>query len=102
MLIPGTNIPITVSFDSSVESFNKIVATLYLANKRVKTWEKDDMTVSGATIVLPLDEDETRKFKKGKAILDIKGLNPINQVVFWEEAEIEVVDRRDKDIDLIP
>lgn len=101
MLVPGTNVPIQVTFDSSVASFKKIVATLWQQNKQIKKWERDDMTVSGMTITLPLKEDETKKFKKGKAKLEIKGLNGTNQTVFWEEATIEIGDRRDKDIDLI-
>lgn len=103
MLIQGTNIPIEITFDNDVSTFKNIVATLWIQNKQVKKWEKakDEMTVVGVLATLPLDEDETRKFQKGMAKLDIKGLNATDQIVFWEEAEIEIVDRRDKDIDLI-
>ena len=101
MLIQGTNIPIEITFDENVSSFKKIVATLWIQNKQVKEWQKSDMTISGDTITLPLDEDETRTFKKGKAILEIKGLTDLNQTVFWEEATIEITSRRDKDIDLV-
>ena len=101
MLIQGTNIPIQITFDSDVSTFKDIVATLWIQGKQVKKWEKKDMTIASTVITLPLDEDETRKFKKGKATLEIKGLNSTNQTVFWEEATIEIADRRDKDIDLI-
>lgn len=103
MLITGTNVPIEVTFDNDVSTFRNIVATLWIQNKLVKKWESKDseMTVSGAKITLPLDEDETRNFKRGKAKLEIKGRNATDQTVFWEEATIEVVDRNDKSIDLI-
>lgn len=101
MLIQGTNVPIKIVFDMSVAGFPKIVATLWSGTKLLKTWELEDMTVQGDTIYLPLDEDETRKFKKGKLRLETKGLNSSGQTVFWEEAIIEVGERKDKDIDLV-
>lgn len=101
MIIPGTNIPIVITFDSDVSTFRKIVATMWIQEKQVKMWELEDMIVSGDTITLPLDEDETKLFKKGKAKLEIKGLNATNQTVFWEEATITITDRRDKAIDLV-
>lgn len=106
MLITGTNVPITVTFDSSVATFQNIVATLWIQNKMVKKWESvnSEITISGdgLTITLPLNEDETREFKPGKAKLEIKGRNATNQTVFWEEAQITVVSRNDKNIDIIP
>ena len=102
MLVPGTNIPIQITFDSDVSTFQKIVATLWIQNKEAKRWNMDDMTVASNTVSLPLDEDETKAWKKGIAKLEIKGLNSLNQTVFWEEAEIEIGDRKDKIVDLIP
>ena len=101
MILQGTNIPITVEFEQSVEGFPKLVATLWGQGKLLKKWEKPDMTISTSVIQLPVDEDETRKWKKGKAKLDIKGLNQLNQTVFWEDAIITIEPRDDKDVDLI-
>lgn len=101
MLIQGTNIPIQITFDSDVSTFKKIVATLWQQGKKIKKWEKSDMTVSGTVITLPLDEDETKRFKKGKASLEIKGLNALDQTVFWEEATVEIADRKDREEDLV-
>lgn len=101
MLIQGTNIPIQITFDSDVSGFKNIVATLWQQGKQLKKWEIDDMTVSGTVITLPLDEDETRNFKKGKATLLIKGLNSLDQTVFWEGAIVEIADRQDREIDLV-
>lgn len=101
MLIQGTNVPIKIVFDMSVAGFPNIVATLWSGTKLLKMWELEDMIVQGDTIYLPLDEDETRKFKKGKLRLEAKGLNSSGQTVFWQKATIEVGDRNDKDINLI-
>ena len=103
MLIPSTNVPIRIEFDNSVESYRNLVATLWISGKMMKRWDKVDgtMVVMGDAIELPLTEDETRKYKKGKAKLLIKGLNFMNKVVFYEEAMIQIDDREDKVIDLI-
>lgn len=100
-MIQGTNIPIQLTFDSSVSGFKELVATLWISNKEVKRWTKDDMTISGTTVTLPLDEDETRNFKVGKAKLEVKGLNGSDQTVFWEEAEVQIEARKDRLIDLV-
>ena len=103
MIIQGTNIPIKVTFESSVDSYKNIAATLWIQGKLAKSWMRDkgEMSVEGTTVTLPVDEDETRKFAKGTAVIEVKGLNIMDEVVFWEEAEIEVVSRRDKNIELI-
>lgn len=101
MIIQGTNIPIVITFNSDVSSCKKLVATLWISNKLVKKWETEDMTIDRDTVTLPLDEDETRTFMKGNAMLDVKGLNIVDEIIFWEEAQIQIVERRDKEIDLI-
>ena len=101
MLIQGTNVPIKVTFDTVVSSFQKIVATLWIQGKEAKKWETADMTIESTKIYLPLTEEETRGFKPGKAKLEIKGANSTGQTVFWEEAEITIKERKDKNIDLI-
>ena len=103
MLIQGTNIPIKITFDTSVDSYANLVATLWIQGKEVKRWEKaeDQITIDGTMAILPLDEDETRKFKRGKATLLVKGLNFYGETIFWDEATIEVMSRDDRDIDLV-
>ena len=103
MIIQGTNIPIEITIDENINSYRDFVATLWIQNKEVKTWRKKDgdMEIEGATAKLPLDEDETRNFKKGKAKLLVKGLNFYNETIFWEEVTVEVVSRDDREIDLV-
>lgn len=103
MLIQGTNIPIKITLDADVNSYRDLVATLWIQNKKVKEWrmKNNEIEADGTTAILALDEDETRKFKKGKAKLLVKGLNFFNEIVFWEEATIEVIGREDYEVDLI-
>ncbi len=101
MLIQGTNVPIKVVFDSSVATMQSIVATLWDSKgKELKRWTMTDMTIDGDTVYLPLLEDETAAFAKGKVVLEIKGLNESGKTVFWQEVKITVKDRRDKVVDL--
>lgn len=103
MIIQGTNIPIEVTIDSEANSYREIIATLWIQGKQVKKWQKTEgeMEISGTTVSLPLDEDETRNFKKGKAKLLVKGLNFYNETIFWDEATIEIMSRDDREEDLI-
>lgn len=102
MLIQGTNAPIKVVFDTSVSDMLSIVATLWDARgKQLKKWETDDIDIQGDTIYLPLEEDETVNYAKGKVTLEIKGLNSSGTTVFWQEAKITVKDRKDKVVDLV-
>ena len=101
MLIQGTNVPIKITFEQEVENLPKIVATLWQNGKLLKQWDKENMTIAGAVAILPLDEDETRTQKKGKATLEVKGLSNAQDVMFWEEATVEIAARKDKDIDLV-
>lgn len=104
MIIQGTNIPIEIEVDEDVNSYRDFVATLWIQGKQVKKWQKTEgtMIVDGTSVKLPLDEDETRDFKKGKAKLLVKGLNFYNEIIFWDEATIEIMSRDDREEDLIP
>lgn len=107
MIVQGTNSPIKVVFDSSVSTMQKIVATLWSAKggTELKRWDTEDITIGtteqeGDTIYLPLLEDETKDYPKGKVVLEIKGLNEGGTTVFWQEVKIAVKERRDKIVDL--
>ena len=101
MLIQGTNMPIKVVFDESVASMQSIVATLWNPQgKQLKRWNTEDIDIQGDTIYLPLVEDETATYAKGKVILEIKGLDENGKTLFWQEVKITVKDRKDKIINL--
>ena len=69
----------------------------------VKKWRKKDgeIIADGTTAKLPLTEEDTRAFKKGKAKLLVKGLNFYNETIFWDEESVEIVSRDDREEDLV-
>ena len=102
-LVQGSNVPLTIKFDSSVENLSKLVVTLWSdirANGPLKQWEKADMTISGDTVICPLTEDETKSFPKTILVVEIKALDGNGDTAFWQEVPIKVVPRRDKIITL--
>ncbi len=103
MIIQGTNIPLKVTIDENVDSYQDFVASLWIQGKETKSWRKTkgEIIADGTTAILPLDEDETKEFKKGTAKLLVKGLNFYGETVFWEEEEVTIVARDDRIEDLI-
>lgn len=102
-LVQGSNIPLTIQFDASVENLPKLVVTLWSDLRKgapLKTWETDDMTISGDTAICPLTEDETARMPKYTLVVEAKGLDANDQTVFWDEYPINVVMRRDRIIKL--
>ena len=99
-IIQGSNTPITLTFEEDVD-FPSLVMSLWKNNAELKRWNIEDMEISGDTINLPLDEDETCKFPEGKIVLQTKGLDKGENVVFWEDIELSVTSRKDRIIDLI-
>lgn len=106
MLIQGSNVPLTIKFDAAVDTLDALVITLWCdqyAKTPLKVWTLDDMTVSNDTAVCELAEEETAKlpnFPNYKCIVEAKGLDSNGETVFWDAAEIDVKERRDKVIKL--
>lgn len=100
MIIQGSNTPITLTMDSDVSTIPTLVATLWADEKLLKRWDTADMTIEGATISLPLTEAETAKMKAGKAVVNVKGLDTNSTTIFWDEAVINIVSRKDRNITL--
>jgi hypothetical protein len=102
MIIQGGNTPIKVTFSDSVTDMPTLVATLWNEKgEQLKKWEKADMRIEGDTATLPLDEDETATFPSAFVFLEIKGVDDVGQILFWQKAQIRVYGRNDKIIDLI-
>lgn len=101
MIIQGSNNPITITFDSDLTDIPILVATLWLGRGiMVKRWDKSDMGIDGEIVTLPLTEEETAQMGGGTIILDVKGLDEDGNTIFWEEAGLRVVPRRDHGITL--
>lgn len=106
MLIQGSNVPLTIKFDAAVDSLAALYVTLWCdqySKQPLKTWSLSDMTVSNDTAVCPLSEEDTIKlpnFPNYKVVVEAKGLDSNGETVFWDAAEIDVKERRDKVIKL--
>ncbi len=103
MIVQGSNTPLAVTFDESIEDIPVLTATLWLkCGSLIKQWDKSDMDISedGMTIYLSLLEDETANIAPGFIALEIKGLDDSGQTIFWESTDIKVEGRRDKVITL--
>ena len=102
-LVQGSNVPLTIKFDSSVENLPKLVVTLWSdmrPGQPLKMWELSDMTVSGDTVICPLTEDETATMPKSVLTVLAKGLDSNGQTVFWDEYPLNTLARKDRIIKL--
>lgn len=98
MIIQGSNIPITITFDQDITDIPVIVATLWGHGSMIKRWDMVDIEIEDDTAVLPLTEEETASLPCGFIALDVKGLDEDGNTIFWDEASIRVLSRRDKGI----
>jgi hypothetical protein len=105
MLIQGANNPLVIQFDDSVDDMPTLVVTLWCdaINKGaapVKTWTRQDMMISGDTAVCDLTEEETAALPTAQYVVEVKGLDPDGNTIFWDECKIDMKRRRDKIIRL--
>lgn len=97
MLIQGTNVPLKVIFDADVSDIPVLVITLWGRNgNKLREWDRDEMTIEGDTVSLPITESESAAFPAGTIILEAKGLSNGGSTIFWDEASIAIRARRDK------
>lgn len=101
MIIQGSNSPITLTFDSDISEIPTIVATLWRGKGNLfKQWNKSDMEIDETTAELPLTEEETAGLDGGTVVLDVKGVDDTGAIIFYEEAYVQVLARRDSTIPL--
>ena len=100
MIIQGSNLPIVVTFDEEVSELTKIVGSLWAGKNKLKQWDTEDILVDGHTATFPLDEDETKTFPSGTVTFEIKGVDD-GQTVFWEKEKLKVLERNDRNIDMV-
>lgn len=101
MIIQGSNNPITLTFSEDIADIPTLVATLWAGSgQMIKRWNKADMGIDGETATLPLTEEETAQLGGGSIALDVKGVDSGGSIVFWDEADVRVLSRRDSGIPL--
>lgn len=100
MIIQGSNAPILLTFESSMDSITDFSAALVsrkLVDKTsiLKHWEKADIEVNETAVALPLTQEETMEFPSGVCSLEIKWVDEDN-VHFADVVNINVEHRADK------
>lgn len=101
MIIQGSNNPITLTFSEDIADIPTLVATLWAGSgQMIKRWDKTDMGIDGETVTLPLTEEETAALNGGNIALDVKGVDGDGNIIFWDEAYMRVLPRRDSGISL--
>jgi len=101
MIIQGSNNPLVIQFDASVEDMPVLVVTLWsdtamYPTKMIKRWNNEDMTIDGNTAVCPISEAETKLIPGGHLYIEAKGLDTNGNTIFWDQYELDVKTRRDK------
>lgn len=104
MIVQGSNNPLVLTFDQSVDSIPVLSVTLWSATGRgtnpIKAWTNEDMMINGDTVVCPLTESETASLVPLKLMLEAKGLDSEGNTIFWAEYPIDTYKRRDRIISL--
>ena len=102
MIIQGSNLPITISFDEDMSNIKDWSMSLFGENKRgeadilLKHWGIEDVDIDGETISAPLTESETLGFIPGVAVLEIKWLSDEDTIYQSETYRIRICGRQDK------
>lgn len=104
MIVQGSNNPLVLTFDESVDNIPSLLVTLWSRNgmstRPIKAWTRDDMMINGETVVCPLAESETANLVSANLILEAKGLDGEGNTIFWSEYPIDLHRRRDRIITL--
>lgn len=105
MIIQGSNNPLVIQFDASVENMPVLVVTLWADTSEcspqiVKQWNKEDMIIDQDTAVCPMTEAETNDITVKFVILEAKGLDGDGNTIFWDQYKLDIKKRYDRVIPL--
>ena len=101
MIIQGSNNPLVIQFDASVENMPVLVVTLWADTSErspqiVKQWNTEDMIIDKDTAVCPISESETKDITVKYVILEAKGLDDDGNTIFWDQYKLDIKARRDR------
>lgn len=105
MIVQGSNNPLKIKFNASVEDYPILVVTLWEkqsdeGGRLLKTWQKADMTILEDIAYCPLLEEETKEYQCAYVFLEAKGLDENGETIFWDRYRMPVKERFDKVITL--
>lgn len=102
MIIQGSNSPIVMTFDSDASSVKEWSIALYGEDRHgapsvlLKHWSAEDLTIDGSVVYAPLGEDETLEFNPCVASLEIKWLDPDDNIFHSDVIRVRISGRNDK------
>ena len=100
-IIQGSNSPIEIEFDQDVSGLSTLVVSLWSplnVTRPAISWEKSDMTISGANASCPITQAQTAALPVGHMILEAKGVNGDGVTVIWNRVVINVAPRYDRNL----
>lgn len=103
MVIQGSNEPLVITFDESVDALHKLLVTLWVdkpSRRLIRQWRETEMQIAQNTVTCPLTEQETAAFPPHQLTAEIKGLDENGTIVIYEAIPIEVIPRHDGSIPL--
>ena len=103
MIIQGSNNPIVIQFDANISEMPTLIITLWSDKdiyqpRMIKRWNKSDINMEENIAVCPITEAETKALPPGKLVLEAKGLDDNGNTIFWDQYEVDVKGRRDRNI----
>ena len=103
MIIQGSNNPLVVKFNTSVEGLPHLTVSMWTKPKDgqlLKLWWETDMTISGDTAICPLTEELTKRLPDAPVTILAKGWDENDETIFWDEKQVNVLNRNDRNITL--
>lgn len=102
MLIQGSNNPIVIKFDRQIEDIPALVVSLWRDSAHypepICTWHRQDMLISGDTVVCDLTTEVTRDLPNCILRIEAKGLDDDGNTIFWDRVPVDVKVRKDRDL----
>lgn len=100
-IVQGSNAPIEIEFDEDVSGLTSLIVSLWNPKNIIEpaiSWEKTDMTISGANASCPITQAQTAALPVGHMILEAKGVNGDGVTVIWDRVVINVAPRYDRNL----
>lgn len=99
MIIQGTNRPIILSFQDSMEDIKDIEVCLYGSeNAFLKHWDIEDISIEDKKVICPITQYESINFTPGKCHIEVKWMNEYGETCFAKTLNTTIVERYCKSI----
>ena len=110
MIIQGSNNPLVIQFDASLDEITTLVISLWRDRLRgdagsgelIKQWRTGDagLVIDNDEAICDFTEEETAALPPERIVLEAKGLDVAGNTIFWDAYPMDIKARRDKTIAL--